>query len=251
MKRFLCLMSLLFSASAIFALETTSLNLRVPGGLDPGQLALAVPHRFLGKIDDRPLDNLFGIDQGANAGMSLRYRVWSGFEVEGSYARSEKEFGVNAGYSFTVPKMLRSGIAVQYFDYKRADITGRRRNLFYQASFQSEPLFEKIHLNLEGGYDGYNRRLGVGFGLDAGIDVTLGPIEGLHFVAEYFPVIDPEAGVTGPGNSFAAGLKARTYGHHFMFFVGNNPEIGARRLMLGAPGNDLYLAFNIQRFLKL
>jgi hypothetical protein len=250
MVRLRFLIILLFLSNVTFALETSSLNLRVPGDLDRRQLVLTIPHRFYGKITDHPLDNLFGIDQGANAGLALRYRIWSALEIEGSYAHSEKEFGVDAGYSFILPGILRSGIAVQYFDFKRASITERRRNFFYQASFQSEPLFEKICLNLEGGYDGYNQRFGVGFGLDAGIDVTMGPIEGLHLVTEYFPVIKPETGVTGAGNSFAVGLKARTYGHHFMFFVGNNTEIGARRLMLGAAGNDLYLAFNIQRFLK-
>jgi hypothetical protein len=250
MKRAHLLLIVLFFTQPIFALETSSLNLRVPGGLDPEQLVFTIPHRFYGKINDHPLDNLFGIDHGANAGLAMRYRVWSGFEIEGSYAHSEKEYGVNAGYSFSLPRIMRSGIAVQYFDFKRANITERRRNFFYQALFQSEPFWNKIRINLEGGYDGYNQRFGVGFGLDAGFDVTFGPIEGMHLVAEYFPVIKPETGVTSARNSFAVGLKARTYGHHFMFFVGNNTEIGARRLMLGAPGNDLYLAFNIQRFLK-
>lgn len=245
------LIGLLLLTSQVFALETSSLNLRVPGGLERGQLVLTIPHRFYGRINDHPLENLFGLDQGANAGLALRYRVWSAFEIEGSYAHTEKEYGVNVGYSIARHGLMKAGAAVQYFDFKPAGSDARQRNFFYQASLQSEPLLDHICVNLEGGYDGLNQRFGVGVGLDAGIEVTMGPIEGLHLVAEYFPVIKSETGVTGTCNSFAAGIKARTYGHHFMFFVGNSNEIGSRRWMLGAPANDLYLGFNIQRFLKL
>lgn len=251
MKKLTMSLSLLSLMPMLFGLELSSLNLMVPNGLEKKQLVFTIRHRFLGRINDNPLENFFGADQGANAGLALRYRAWAGLDVEGSYARSEKEYGLTAGYAFSVVRDLRSEIAVQYFDFKRVSAADRQRNFFYQARFQSEPLLKKISINLETGYDGFHERFGVGVGLDAGFDVTFGPIEGLHLVAEYFPVIKPETDVTGARNSFAAGIKARTYGHHFMFFVGNNTEIGARRLMLGAPANDLYLSFNIQRFLKL
>ncbi len=242
---------LFFLLPLTFAIEPSSLNFNVPCGLAKKELVFSLQHRFYGKINDHPLDNAFGIDQGANAGLALRYRVWAGLELAGSYTRQEKEYGLAAGYAFAFPRILRCEAAVNYFDYKKTTVPERRRNFFYQALFQSEPVLKKILVNLTTGYDGYHERFGLGFGLDVGTDINIGPIEGVHLVAEYSPVIDPDTASTQPRNSFAVGFKARTYGHNFMFAVGNNTEIGSRRLMLGASANDLYLAVNIQRFLKL
>lgn len=248
MKRF---WSWLLLCALGYGIEMSSLNLNVPSGLMKKQMVFTLQHRFYGKVNDHPLDNAFGIDQGANAGLALRYRVWAGLELAGSYTRQEKEYGLAAGYAFALPRILRCEAAVSYFDYKKTTIPERRRNFFYQALFQSEPILKKILVNLAAGYDGYHERFGLGLGLDVGTDINIGPVEGLHLVAEYFPVIDPDTASTQSHNSFAVGFKARTYGHNFIIAIGNNTEIGSRRMMLGAPANDLYLAVNIQRFLKL
>lgn len=88
-------------------------------------------------------------------------------------------------------------------------------------------------------------------GLDVGVPFSVGPFRLVHLNGEYYPVIARDTLRNGRENSFAGGVTFETYGHHFQFVVGNSLETGTRRLMLGAPRNNLYLGFNIHRFVDL
>jgi hypothetical protein len=180
----------------------------------------------------------------------MRYRLWPALELNASYIRSKKEYAAGAGYALPLPGAVRSEIALEYFDYEEPAMTERRRNLFYQLFLQSEPLAGHVSLTADAAYDGYNLRFGSGFGVDCGFALDFGPVENVHIVGEYYPLFAGDSTITGPENSFAAGIKLGTYGHHFTLFLGNNTSIGMRRLMLGAPANYLYFGFNVLRFIK-
>jgi len=92
------------------------------------------------------------------------------------------------------------------------------------------------------GYDSYDDSFGMGLGLNIFL------FKKMSFNVEFYPMNDTEK--TMSKNSFAFGFKILTYGHHFIFLVGNNYEMGPRRLMKGAGSNDLYLGFNIHRLLE-
>lgn len=214
-------------------------------------MVLGIQHRFYGTLKD----DLLGINAGANTGLSLRYLVWSKLEINGAFVRNQKEYIIGAGYALFIPQLwLKSQINVEFFNYEKlglpTTVSPRRRNLFYSAALQSEPILERITPTINVAYDGYNRRIGLGVGLDIGFEFEIGPLEGMNIIGEYFPIINRDIAVNGPKNSFTAGFKFNTYGHHFMFLVGNTTEIGTRRLMLGTRSNDLYLGFTIHRFIS-
>lgn len=238
------------AATALRASERSSFNLRVPGGLEPGEAVFSVQHRFLGRITDDPLGTALGMNAGASVGAALRTRIWSNLELYCGYALFKEEITAGAGYVLPLPEAVRAELAVEYFDYEEPLITPRRRNLFYQGLVQAAPIGGHLAPALNLCYDGYNLQPGAGLGLDWGFSFEFGPFDGFNLVAEYFPTFLSDTAVTGPANSLAFGIKFNTYGHHFMFIVGNNTAIGTRRAMLGAAANDLYFGFNINRFLK-
>lgn len=247
MKSFYCIVLILFCQNA-FSLEPSKINLRVPTGLESKQMVLGIQHRFYGTLKD----DLLGMNAGANTGLNIRYLVWSKLEINGAFARYQKEYTIGAGYAFFIPQLwLHSQINLEFFDYEKLGLSTRRRNLFYSAALQTEPILARIIPTINIAYDGYNQRIGLGAGLDVGFEFEIGPLEGMNIIAEYFPIMNRDNDVNGPKNSFTTGLKFNTYGHHFIFLVGNTSEIGIRRLMLGANNNDLYLGFTIHRLINL
>ena len=95
------------------------------------------------------------------------------------------------------------------------------------------------------GYDTDRKRTGLGLGLDIAITPKY------SLIGEYYPRLKKDGVEDGQMfDSFAVGLKVQTYGHHFLFHVGNNTEIGTRKLMAGSTANDLFFGFGIQRLLE-
>ena len=186
MKKFYCIVLLLFYQIA-FSLESSKINLRVPTGLEPKQMLLGIQHRFYGTLKDE----LLGMNAGANTGLSIRYLVWSKLEINGAFARYQKEYTIGAGYAFFISQLwLKSQINIEFFDYEKLGLSTRRRNLFYSAALQTEPILERIIPTVNIAYDGYNQRIGLGTGLDVGFEFEIGPLEGMNFIAEYFPIIN-------------------------------------------------------------
>jgi hypothetical protein len=200
-------------------------------------------------LTEDPLENFFGLDVGANVNLGVRYAMLERLELYAAYTRFEKEYRIAASYAYHFPQIyVATQINLEYFNFKIGQ--ERHQNLFYGLGLQSEPVFNAITATANLGYDGYNEKFGLGFGLDVGFDWEFGPIEHVGLIGEYYPVLQSEESITGPENSFAGGIRIDTYGHHFMVLVGNSSNIGARRLMLGVPSNDIRLGFNVQRLLQ-
>ncbi len=250
MKNIYLIILLILLPQPLLSYENSMLNLEVPTNLEEGQSEFNVQHRFYGKIDEEPLDTFLGLDLGANVSLGLRHLVRPQFEANVSYTRNQKEYIVGASYAYFFPEIfLRSQLDIQFFSYKKLGIDERRQNIFYQIVLQSEPLSKRFTPVINAGYDGYNQRFGLGLGTGVSI------LEDLSIMGEYFPVLDRNdddlnKGIIGQKNRFALGIMLKTYGHHFIFILGNGTEIGTRRLMLGTQSNDLHLGFNIQRLLE-
>lgn len=243
------LLSFVLLAGGLFAFEPSALNLRVPSHLEKHALVFDVQHRIRGILTEETFDNFFGIDQGANISMGVRYAVFPRLEVNASYTTSEKEYRLGASYAHHLPQVyLKGQLNVEYFDFER--FGERRSNFSYGLALQTYPLGNVLMPTVNLVYDGFNEKFGLGFGVDLGFDFYFGPIEHISVIGEYYPVLDSEPGITDEENYFAGGLRLDTYGHHFMIQVSNGFEIGPRHLMLGVPTNDLYLGFNIHRILQ-
>ncbi len=227
-------------------------NLRVPSDLEKTEFVFMIQHRFYGKVTEDPFNTFFGLDLGANVGIGIRYAILPRFEINGAHNRYQNEYLVGASYAVAIPQIFLAAQAdIQYFDYQLPTMDERRRNFYYGFALQSMPILEKISPTLNIGYDGYNERLGLGFGLDAEFDLSVGPLQKAGIIGEYFPVIDQDTTVTEANSYFSVGFKLKTYGHYFVLLVGNGSELSTRRVMLGTSSNDLHFGFYIQRLLDL
>jgi hypothetical protein len=230
--------------------EMSMLNLSVPSNLERGQMEFKVQHRFFGPVDEDPFDTFFGMDGGANVGLTLRGPVWRKLEVSSSYVMDFSKWLVDLSYTVVLPdSLLRAKAEVELFSFEQSPVSGRETALFYQAALQTAPLPGGISPVLNVGYDAHTGRGGLGFGARVNV------LENLSLQGEYYPIIsrdddDPDSPL-GPENAFAFGLELQTYGHHFVLMVGNSTDIGARCRMLGAYSNDLRFGFNIQRLFDL
>ncbi|MGD8717907.1 MAG: DUF5777 family beta-barrel protein [Candidatus Zixiibacteriota bacterium] len=233
-------------AAAAFAFERDMIDLDVPTAVEARDGVLDIRHRFYGAVDEDPAGTLLGITEGANVGLGFRYVIWSTLEVEPTFTTFQREYTLGLNYSRPVGDILTVGGNVDFFSYDLPELEDRRQNFFYALELAGTPLLGIVTPAVNIGYDAYEERVGAGVAVAVGFD-RKGILKHVAFIGEYYPVIDADEGRTGPEDSFAGGVELQTYGHHFTFLVGNNPQIGTRRLMLGAPGNELYFGFNIYR----
>jgi hypothetical protein len=232
--------------------ERSMLGLTVPSTLETGQMEFSLQHRFFGEVADDPLGTFFGMDLGANVQLMLRGPVWRRLEINAAYIRDYSEYLLGASYTWAVPRLYHDVRAdVQFFTYRESELETRKEGLFYLLVLQTHPLAERFAPAVNLGYDGYNDRLGLGFG--ASFDI----LERLVVQAEYYPVAGRDAdevdfdSAVRPKNYYSFGFTVKTWGHHFVFLLSNGYIISTRRLMLGAESNDLYFGFNLQRLFHL
>jgi hypothetical protein len=238
MLRIFSVVLALLIPQALLSYESGMLNLKVPTNLEQRQAEFIVQHRFYGKITEEPLETFLGMDMGANVGVGLRYAIQEKFEFNVSHTRIQKEYTIGLSYAYVVPEILQGQAEIQFFSFKPG-IKERKRGVFCQLALQSAPVLKRFTPVVNIGYDGYNGKAGLGFGLDVNI------LDNLSIIGEYFPLLDDDEQV----DCFACGFRIQTYGHRFMFLLGNSSEIGTRRLMLGTDARDLCFGFNIQRLL--
>lgn len=244
-------------ATNVFGYQNSGLNIFTPSSLVSGEGELTLSHRFMGTVDDHPLDNFFGMDLGANVGIFARYNIEYGVEAKMGYLRDKSEYQMGASYKLTPDGFsLQAQLDLQYFSYNEPSQTDRRNNLLLVAAIQNSPLggligadwINKFTITANAGYDNYYQRFVLGAGLRTGIT------EKISFIAEYAPVIDRSSADNNvqqylmADDAFSLGLKADTYGHQFMFILSNHNAMDLRHFSMGtATGHDLMLGFNIQR----
>jgi hypothetical protein len=235
----------------VIAYERGTFNLESPTNLEKGQGEIKIRHRFYGEVSEEPFDTFFGMDLGANVGISLRYTVWSGLGLNISRVWNRKEGTFGASYAYSVPGTpLRSQIHAQVFSYEEFDFEKnaeeRQNGIFSLLSLQSKPAFNRVTPAVNVGYDSDNQEFGAGLGLSIVVFEYLGLIQRINAIGEYFPTRSESENE----RSFAFGLRIETYGHHFDLILHNNSENGVRRLMSGAiTDGGLRFGFNIKRLI--
>ncbi len=240
---------LVISSALLYGYQQEFLNLTSVSELQDKESEFTISHRFLGSVEDEPLDTFFGMDIGANVGIAYRYSVYQLFEAKAEYSSGKKEYSVGVSRQILLfEDYIKGQINVDYFSFKEVSIEDRRNNFYYQIALQSTPIFDRIMLNLNAGFDGYYERLTSGIGL--GVKV----LDNLTILTEYFPTLDRDsaderiAKYLGEDDSFAIGVKLDTYGHQFIFQLSNSDALNSRRASLGTnDGSDLKFGFKLQR----
>ena len=251
--------------------EESMLNLLVPTNLQPLQVEFIVQHRFEGTIDDKPLKNFFGVDKGASVRLGLRFLIWSKLEVNASHIFNEHEYEAGLSYALFFPKIfLKAQLDAQYLNYpfqktetdpdnplagQLIQILGFPliplpkhkivNSYFLQFALQTYPIFGRITPVVNAGYDGYNnKRVGLGMGLSVKI------IDWLYAQGEFYPNFYKSGwkrDESGSLHCYAFGFLFQTPTHNFILMVGNNTQIGTRRMMMGTNTKSLHLGFNITK----
>jgi hypothetical protein len=250
--RSICLFVLVVClASEAQAVEKSMLNLKLPSALEAGQAQFFLQHRFYGPIDEKPFETFFGTSGGANVGLGLRVCPLKNAELIVTHATFEQEYRFGGGYSFSLGSPgIRGEADVEMFSFKafrfeNGRLRDNRRTGWFGRLDIKGPSIAAATPVLNAGYDSDNRKAGFGFGLDCAFS------KAFSLIGEYFPRVDRK-GWEGSRSydCFAAGLKIQTYGHHFLFQVGNSTDIGFRRMMRGAPTKNLMIGFGIQRLFE-
>jgi len=237
-------------ATSSFAYQLGMYNMEVPSALERSSKEFTVRHRFYGILTEDPVDNFFGLDQGANVSIGCKYVVLQGLEAEVGYTRDHGEYVAGLAYSRDIHKLNLSGrLGTEFFSFEKTGQSETRENFFYHLVLQGDMLQGRLRHLASTGYDGYNERFGFSLGLSAGLFRNGGVLDEIRVLGEYYPV--PRGGgddsFLGEKNCFAFGVGLGTWGHQFIFMAGNTTEIGMRRVMLGTDSGDLHFGFTIRR----
>jgi hypothetical protein len=254
-RSILFVFAFLSAVSPLFAYEEWSMpQLTAPTVIKPIALEVQFQHQFWGRIDGKDwYSRLLGIGDGADASIGLRSTVLPKTQVYAFYDNmqllnhSHNEFATGVSYAVSIPQIfLRMQANGEIFSYASLlTYPEKRKNGFFlQGSFQNDPIFDRVALLCNIGYDFDRKKSGMGIGIDVRIT------ESFDIYGDYFPVWDKTDTTLFPSgiqNPFSFGIKITTSGHQFFFFACNATEIGPRHLMRGTTDNYLKLGFMIKR----
>jgi len=217
---------------------TEMINLKMPNQQEPHDVILTITHRFQGLLRSAPIED-------ANLLLGLKYIVSPKIELESYYADHQNEYSIGAGYYFLDSKLIQGQLNVTAFDYKDLRFDKRSINAFYQLSMNTKPILQTITPVVNAGYDGYFERFGYGYGLKYGINIKDSTIKKVNLIGEYYPIFNPENGITEAQRAYCYGIGIDTFRHNFVLSASNSTDTGVRRMMLGAPDKILHFGFNI------
>jgi hypothetical protein len=247
--RNLLILALIMLSLNLFSYQRSFFSLVSPTELGFLNGEISVQHRFRGAIDDHPADTFFGIDNGANVALCYRQAIMYGAEAKIGIIRENKEYFIDGSWHFTKQDFpVQSQVNLEYFSYKDfMNPDKRHNNILLLVAAQNKPLYDRFYLNANLGYNSEAKALG--FGIGAGLKV----INSLTVLGEYYPDTKNDKPADDLYNSlrkydtFSFGVKLDTYGHQFMFMLGNNEDMNMRQIVHGSATKDLKLGFNVQR----
>jgi len=219
-------------------------NIETPApATEEGSIELRLNHRFYGAaLKDEPIETFFGMDNGANVAAELGWFPVGGLEIRAGHVRSWKEYTLGGHWS-TFVDSFEASFSLGYFSVKPAANQDREGGLTLLGAFSAPFADGRVIPTVNYAYDGRTERHGPGFGLSLGLG------ENTALIGEYFPVVerDEDDPLILPEDSFSFGVRRTTWGHQFVFCLGNSTGIGPRGQLNGAATNDLALGFTIRR----
>ena len=234
------------------AYQRSCFGLLSPTELDNFESEISIQHRFRGAFDEEPFDTFFGINRGANVALFYRQAFIYNAELKLGYIKDNNEYLVEGSWLLPLKESpVQAQLNLQYFSYEDFFNPEKRlKNVMAVLAVQNKPVYDRLIFNANLGYEAENERLVSGIGVQVIILPTL------SWLAEYYPVWDRNSAPQGvqvqlrKHDSFGTGIKLDTYGHHFMFMLGNNEGMTLRKSTMGSITKDLKFGFNIQRRLE-
>ena len=230
---------LVLLGTSAFGFGGNFLNLYTPAyNASRGDLEFTMNHRFFGKaLEEDPLDSFFGMDNGANVRIGLRYFFGDDLDLGVTHTRLGHRNTVSAGWNTVVSSLnTEFGVLAGYTSFKPSPIEDREGGIIATFTASTWLLQNRLRPVLNYAIDGSSEYNGPGLGLE------FAATEKFSIIGEYFP-----SAVDNMNASFSAGGRYSTWGHQFMLGLSNSSLIGARELIAGAATNDLSVALSIRR----
>ena len=231
-----------------FAFEAGQLSLDSVSNFEEGEGAFSIRHRFYGDITD--LDTFFGLDDGSNTMLSLRYSLYKNLALELHHSSLGSEYNIRAGYLYKFA-YLHTQININYFSFKEVSVKERQKNFFTNVVLQTPVLLEHLTLTTNLAYDNFYEKAGVGLGVELStqnfMPIALTFTESLSLIAEYYSKYKGLKNYDKKYNSYTAGIKFRTFGHHFEVMATNSIGTEPRIMIQGSNSSSVHFAFNINR----
>lgn len=242
------LAALLLAALPLCAFEPGQLSLDSVSNFEAGDAAFGIRHRFFGDITKS--EDFFGMDDGANILLSLRYALFKSVVFEVHHTREDREYNARVGFVHKF-SWLHTQLNVNYFSFEEPLLAERKENVFVNAALQTPLMFEHLRLTGNVGYDNYYEKAGGGIGIELlsanPFPETLTFTESISLLAEYYTKYEGLENFDRKYNAFAAGFNFRTYGHHFEILTTNANSMDPRTMMQGTDSNVMHFGFNINR----
>lgn len=238
-----------FFIISLYGYENSFFGLVSPTQLNDWEAEISIRHRFRGAFDEEPFDTFFGMNTGANVALFYRQAFIRKLELKLGYIKDNNEYTTDASWCFTPSDFpVQAQTNIEYFSYQDfINPEERHKNFLFLLAAQNKPLYDRLILNANIGYDTEEERFVSGFG--AGVII----LPALTYMFEYYPVWDRDS-ATGnlqyllrKHDCFSTGIKLDTYGHHFMFILGTNEGMTLRQSTMGSYLKDLKFGFNVQR----
>lgn len=248
-KQILLALLVLLGISFLSAYQANSIGLFTPSSLDNIQGEINLGHRFYGKVNHDVLGTFFGTSMGANATLGYRQHILFGTEAKLAYTSANKMYELGAAWRYATdesPVKAQIDLTAAFFDKELS--SDRASDFGVMLSAQNKPVWNRLIFTLNAGYNTYYQRLALGVGTQ--IMIT----DDLSLLGEFYPLLNSEDSLdpifaVGDHSAFAAGIAFDTYGHSFVFSLGNDPyHFNTAGHGLGTEYKDtLHLGFNIRR----
>jgi hypothetical protein len=244
-KRILSILLLL--SNSLIAFEPGQLSLDSVSNFEADDAGFTIRHRFFGKVSES--EKFFGIDDGANTLLGLRYAPLKNLIFEVHHTREKAEYNARVGYAYKFD-YLHTQFNLNAFSFKENKLNDRRKNIFANLVLQTPIMFEHLILTTNIGYDNYYEKIGAGLGVELNIPNFINSLtftESLSILGEIYTNSYDIANVNGKYNAYAYGIKFSTFQHHFELLLSNSTAMDPRTMMLGTDDDSLHFAFNINR----
>lgn len=249
MKVLACVVMFICVSGILMGYQNAVINLTNPSVLEANEAEIYLGHRFYGTVWEEPLDTFFGTNAGANVQLGYKHNIGYSAELKANYARKYNQYELGGAWRFLAPEStILAQADISYVSFAIPSMDKRRSNFRYIVSLQNAPLRNRLVCTLNAGWDGYYERF------VSGVGISVLATESISLIGEYYPATnrraasDVLAGYMGDYDAYAIGIKIDTYGHNFIFSLGNADHFEVSRLSMGTNNqNDLRFGFNIRR----
>lgn len=247
MKKIIYMLSIFLLTQNSMAYESGQLSLDTPNVLEKNRGSFSIRHRFFGEYSDT--EKFLGTDDGGNIYFSLKYAFLDNLVLGVDHTRDENGYGIGLEYAkkfdFASFSLRLNGFQINAIGFEE-----KQKSYFINGAIQTPNYFDHMIFTANLGYDAFYKHNTLGFGIDLNVNNFI-PFftftEKLSLLGEYYPKSNTIDGITGKYNSYAFGIKFKTFAHHFEILLSNSTNMDSRTMALGTNSKELHFGFNINR----